>query len=1357
MNYLVDEFVFDLQLFAADFDPWADFDADETSEGDIPADDIKDPTDPDTLVEGDIVWDEDIAETVSTEGNVLLDIDPAKLTTKTYTKSDGTEVTVTVISADAITSAKFEGESSLQIGVYSFAINDNSIEVTFEDGKPVDMVVSEGETQVVLGGTAAIDIESDAPVTVELNENGLPGKAISTGNVTITVGDPVSAEVSEDGLEEVEFSGFPTSDEHTVEFSENGKHITAITCTEYEGATVTVTGALDYTLNGEEFELSNVAAGASYSFENLEDGIALDLRNTTAKNSSKPISVVETGGVDVIMPVIATNGGSIKIAGETYDYKTGSDSESRFVLDGNKVVAFVLDAVDDGIIVPVDSGITIIDGDNNEEFTPDVNASGGKYLFTKKETSFELGYIFTEGSSIEVSEDASVKLFFEDSAGKPYTVTPPVEGSYTLAMTGKNEFTISDFDGTEITVGGATLTFDDSEDVSVVLSAEAQSSDSSIAFSISGIEDLASTVKLDGISELTINGYDFKFTSKQDISVTGDGEGIVSATGFVTSDEVTVSDPDAEIKLDTDGNTASITVNGVLYTVSDDEGGITIDGSGNVDGLDEDAKLEISGETGTITVNGSEVDASGVIIGSYDGTKAYNYDPDHPIINKNTSVSDIEDMLGLSYTTDQIDVVLSGDKDYSSETEKRNVIIGEGNQKITFGEAGKNEVVVLAGSDGEKRLELGAKGDVVIVQDGADTDKIDVIGGAGADSIVIQDDSAVVFDMSKGGADKVMTFATSNAKVTLDSYDISQGGGLVIEESSADNIADAIGEGLIQFNDNSIVAIDRDNKGTAEITVKNKSGDPQTLINLFNYKGESQKVGFTGSDGGTLDTSKFNDDFILVGNDSGKKKASTLKAGAGDDTIFAGKGDQVDAGAGDNLVVLSENGGAKVIIAEGDTTINNLTTGFKNGDIISLSNVDDVSFDGTNLVLEGNGYTATAAVTESDGVVEQLIELNGQTLKAAIAADGQNISVSGSDVPNYFVGNAGVDFGNYSGDVTYDAATNSGTVGDVDAYFSKNITSITGGAGKTSLKGSDADDILVAGTGATSLYGGAGNNTLVGNSDQTAATEFVVLGNENGAANTIQNFQFGTDFINTDFEQNYISDVALVGNDVKLTVTKREGTTSETALIEGAIDGGNIKVGSGGDAVAVGQFGSTAVTVDGEATYFDAVTNGATVKVASTVTSKTNIWLANEERSDGKLFSDKFAVIDASGSVAELELAGNTAANTITAGSGNASLWGGSGSASDVLIGGSGQNSFYYELGNGADTINNANDGDTVNLFDTSLENIVSAEITSGGVVVQFTDGGSLTVNSNKDVNYVLKDGSTWSADHSNHTWNQKA
>jgi hypothetical protein len=307
------------------------------------------------------------------------------------------------------------------------------------------------------------------------------------------------------------------------------------------------------------------------------------------------------------------------------------------------------------------------------------------------------------------------------------------------------------------------------------------------------------------------------------------------------------------------------------------------------------------------------------------------------------------------------------------------------------------------------------------------------------------------------------------------------------------------------------------------------------------------------------------------------------------------------------------------------------------------------------------------------------------------------------------------------------------------------------------LKGSDADDVFVAGTGATSLYGGAGNNTLVGNADQTSATEFFVLGNENGAANTIQNFQFGTDFINTDFEQNYISGVAIVGDDVKLTVTKREGTTSETALIEGAVDGGNIKVGSGGDAVAVGQFGSTAVTVDGEATYFDAVTNGATVKVASDVTTKTNIWLANEERSDGKIFSDKFAVIDASGSVAELELAGNTLANTITAGSGNASLWGGSGSASDVLIGGSGQNTFYYEQGNGADTVDNANDGDTVNLFDTSLENIVSADITSTGVVVQFTDGGSLTVNSNKDVNYVLKDGSTWSADHSSHTWNQKA
>ena len=189
--------------------------------------------------------------------------------------------------------------------------------------------------------------------------------------------------------------------------------------------------------------------------------------------------------------------------------------------------------------------------------------------------------------------------------------------------------------------------------------------------------------------------------------------------------------------------------------------------------------------------------------------------------------------------------------------------------------------------------------------------------------------------------------------------------------------------------------------------------------------------------------------------------------------------------------------------------------------------------------------------------------------------------------------------------------------------------------------------------------------------------------------------------------------------------------------------------------MAIGQIGSDEVTVDGKANYLAAtVAGGATVKVASDLTEKTGIYL---DGSRDKRFSDNFEVIDATGSQAELELAGDAKSNKIYAGAGNASLWGGTGVANDTLVGGAGQNTFFYEQGNGNDVINGAKDGDTINLFDTSLENILSAEITSGGVAIQFNNGGSITVNSNTEVNYKLADGSIYTADHSNHTWNKKS
>ena len=116
----------------------------------------------------------------------------------------------------------------------------------------------------------------------------------------------------------------------------------------------------------------------------------------------------------------------------------------------------------------------------------------------------------------------------------------------------------------------------------------------------------------------------------------------------------------------------------------------------------------------------------------------------------------------------------------------------------------------------------------------------------------------------------------------------------------------------------------------------------------------------------------------------------------------------------------------------------------------------------------------------------------------------------------------------------------------------------------------------------------------------------------------------------------------------------------------------------------------------------------------------------------------------------EVIVGANNLSNTITAGSGGAWMWGGTSSA-DTLIGGAGSDVFYYTIGSGNDTIQNAASNDTVNLLGVSVSQITSAQITDNGVIANFSDGGSLNI-SGQAGNFILG-GQTYHADYQNKVW----
>ena len=92
-------------------------------------------------------------------------------------------------------------------------------------------------------------------------------------------------------------------------------------------------------------------------------------------------------------------------------------------------------------------------------------------------------------------------------------------------------------------------------------------------------------------------------------------------------------------------------------------------------------------------------------------------------------------------------------------------------------------------------------------------------------------------------------------------------------------------------------------------------------------------------------------------------------------------------------------------------------------------------------------------------------------------------------------------------------------------------------------------------------------------------------------------------------------------------------------------------------------------------------------------------------------------------------MAGNDKNNTIYASKDGSNLWGG-GVSNDTLIGGDGEDNFYYLLGDGKDEVTGADKDDTIVLAEMTLDDIVGIDAVNSGADIKFTfkDGGTLLV-----------------------------
>ena len=710
--------------------------------------------------------------------------------------------------------------------------------------------------------------------------------------------------------------------------------------------------------------------------------------------------------------------------------------------------------------------------------------------------------------------------------------------------------------------------------------------------------------------------------------------------------------------------------------------------------------------------------------------------------------------------------------DFSESSGTKRVTLISGDQDVKFNDDGGNSAYVASVATGKKNIELGDGNDVAV--NDSPYAKVSIKAGKGEDTIVNRNGASTTVDVKKNGD---TTIVPTSGKVTLTNYD--NNNNAKIRTFEYDNLGDVIKDNSIKFGDgrmtmgDAVVVFDPDAKEVGG-----------TFINLVDFDGDEQRVGFTHSDGGVLNASTSADDLILKGgyressSDKRKTGASTLIGGRGDDTILAGEGDLVRAGAGDNQIYVTDKNlrgtdGATIVLGDrGRNTVHGFNSGYEDADAVQVNKLSSLAFiyGEEGLVMRsGSAQIAFDGLTPAENLIsyddsetaapyEVKIIDGKKEYNAAIAQEGMDIGVEPYSEANVFYGaknsGSGINFSEYSGPIEVNLSSGTGSLDGTAAQFF-NINKLKAGMEDAKLIGAAGKrNTLIAGPGNTSMWSAAGRDLMVGSADsenKDGVTTFFYM--DKDGRDTITNFAFMTSAndYNADIISlpagNVVSDVYMSGNDVVMGIN---GNPDDYLRLQNAV-GQDFKI---NDRIAkVDKQGA----FDNLADFYVINASNATMSVGPDI-GDAQVWLDDRKTgAHGIIYHGEIKYLDASTANGNNTLVGNDLDNVIYGGLGSNSIWGGYGMSRDTLIGGKGRNTFFMGVNNGNDTITSVNAGDIIDLTTVRLEEIAGTTVTSSGTKIEFTDGSSLEVQGNAaDVEYRMIDGSRYTADHNAGHWNKK-
>jgi Ca2+-binding RTX toxin-like protein len=468
-----------------------------------------------------------------------------------------------------------------------------------------------------------------------------------------------------------------------------------------------------------------------------------------------------------------------------------------------------------------------------------------------------------------------------------------------------------------------------------------------------------------------------------------------------------------------------------------------------------------------------------------------------------------------------------------------------------------------------------------------------------------------------------------------------------------------------------------------------------------------------------------------------------LSAGAGDDVLWIGYGDDADGGAGVDSLNLSFGGAASSVSFDSTTLVTGGSVAVGGGVITSIEKL--VSILGSGFSDFFNIATQTVSVSVDGGAGDDVLVSNGSsvvfmggagndTLRSGSAGDGfyggdgidtidyQTYAVGGSISLALVAGQAGIGLG---GDQLFDVENVNGTRFNDTINGNAAANFLNGYGGDDIINGNAGDDTIVGGDGADQLNGDDGNDRL----DGGAGADILHGGN-------------GNDILDGDY-----------GDATALSIDQLFGDAGDDAITIGAGDSADGGTGTDSLSISLGNSalgttidlrnlwtGGTGTVGTGTVTNFerldfilgsngnDVITLGTSGTVVAGLSPPPVVGLGGDDQLTGGGDRDLLSGGDGNDILIGLggddQLIGGDGNDRLEGGSGDDTLVGGLGV--DILIGGVGSDTYNYSDGHvpaddqilenagdaGLDTLRiTANVGPVVDTVFANVRNVENAEL----------------------------------------------